>query len=431
MSLVHKIESCLPANWVEFWRFYKKYRLKQRQYSCKEKQLCQTDKPINVVFFAISASAWKYESVYRLMEQDSMFNPLVLICPVDNQGEEFKHKRMEECYTFFTSNGYKTMMAYDGATDTYIDAHDLHPDIIFYTNPYRYLIDDRYFIDKFSDVLTVYVDYTYETSNEKWPYSLPVQQLAWRWYVPTVAHQKMINMSNPIHLANTRVTGYTPYDSFVEYQTKHSHTQRPKTIIWAPHHSIFPSKYEYDVRWSTFLLNADMMLSLAQSHPEMHFIFRPHPLLKVALYKHSDWGKERTDAYYRLWETMPNTEFSSGDYVAQFCESDALIHDCGSFIAEYLYTRKPCLYVSNYMKQYIEENKLNQVGLDAWNAHYHAYSEGDIKSFIEDVVLNGQDSKKQDREDFFSKYLLPPNDISVAENIVKDIKESCLLCSRN
>ena len=83
---------------------------------------------------------------------------------------------MEECYKYFFENNYNVISTYDKEHDTYLDAHELKPDIIFYTNPYRYLIDDRYYIDKFDDVLTCYVDYSLEIMNERWAYSQPLQQ---------------------------------------------------------------------------------------------------------------------------------------------------------------------------------------------------------------------------------------------------------------
>lgn len=425
MSIVHKIESFLPTSWVDSWRLYKQYKKKQKQYARKIEQLRNVHRPIRVCFFALDASVWKYDSLYRLMAQDPLFEPMVLVCPIDNNGRENMLHKMEECYNFFLNKQYKVQRAYDKQRDTYIDAHDLHPDIIFYTNPYRYLIDDRYFIDKFTDALTGYVDYSFEITTEKWTYSLPIQQLVWRYYVPTQEHKHLYRWSNlPCILNNSCVAGYTPYDSFAEYVKKEHSLQGTKTIIWAPHHSIYPSQHEFDVRWSTFLLNADAMLHIAQSYPEIHFIFRPHPLLKVTLYKHPDWGKEKTDEYYRQWETLPNTEFSSGDYVAQFCESDALIHDCGSFLSEYLYTRKPCLYLSNYIEVYIRSNRLNKVGQAAWNAYYHAYTTDEIESFINDIVLNGNDTMESIRNNFYQTYLVPHDANLVADSICNDIKKA-------
>ena len=105
MSIVHKIESLLPTSWVESWRIYKKRNAKQKQYARKIEQLRTSNRPVKVLFFALESSAWKYESVYRLMEQDPLFEPLVLVCPIVNHGGEYRLKKMRECYLYFKSNG--------------------------------------------------------------------------------------------------------------------------------------------------------------------------------------------------------------------------------------------------------------------------------------------------------------------------------------
>ena len=82
-----------------------------------------------------------------------------------------------------------------------------------------------------------------------------------------------------------------------------------------------------------------------KSFPSRLIAFKPHPILKPKLYKHALWGKERTDAYYHCWETMENTQLEMSDYIDLFMTSDAMIFDSVSFMTEYLYTKKPALFL--------------------------------------------------------------------------------------
>jgi hypothetical protein len=54
----------------------------------------------------------------------------------------------------------------------------------------------------------------------------------------------------------------------------------------------------------------------------------------------------------------------------------------------------------------------------------------DITKFIDDVVLNNNDYKKESRFEFISRYLVPPNNKSASENIyhtvLKDISREDL-----
>ena len=63
-------------------------------------------------------------------------------------------------------------------------------------------------------------------------------------------------------------------------------------------------------------------------------------------YKHPDWGKVKADEYYELWRTMPNTLLADGTFTNLFEGSDAMVHDCGSFVVDYLYFGHPVMFVS-------------------------------------------------------------------------------------
>lgn len=399
--------------------------MKQKQYARKIEQLRNAHRPIRVCFFALDSSTWKCDSLYQQMERDSMYEPMVLVCPIDNQGRENMLQKMEEGYSYFIKKRYKVLKAYDAHNDSYLDAHDLQPDIIFYLNPYRYLIDDRYYIDKFDNVLTCYIDYSLEIMNEHWAYSQLLQQLVWKYLVPSNLHKKLVESCEYRFVKNVSVSGYPTYDLFIN-ELDGIKKNEFKTIVWAPHQSIFTptADDEISVRWSTFLLYADYMMSIIRKNKDIHFIFRPHPLLRTNLYNHPEWGKERTDQYYEELLSLPNVELSVGDYIEQFCKSDALIHDGGGFMAEYIYTQKPCLYLSNYIDDYIKKNRFNELGIAAWKAHYHAYDQKDIENFIEHIVLEGNDTMRSKRAEVLRTYLRPPQQGSVAENTINILKNA-------
>lgn len=94
-----------------------------------------------------------------------------------------------------------------------------------------------------------------------------------------------------------------------------------------------------------------------------------------------------------------------------------MIHDCGSFVVEYLYVDKPVLFMSNYDRG----SQCNEVGLKAFNAHYHGTTREDIQHFIDDVVIGGRDTMEKKRHQFYNDILVPPNGKSVAENIIGEI----------
>ena len=76
-----------------------------------------------------------------------------------------------------------------------------------------------------------------------------------------------------------------------------------------------------------------------------------------------------------------------------------------------------------FLSNVIEESEYNDMAIKMFNCHYKAFSKDDIINFIEDVVLNGNDTMKDQREEVYNKYLLPPNGVTAAENMLNEIKK--------
>ncbi len=119
---------------------------------------------------------------------------------------------------------------------------------------------------------------------------------------------------------------------------------------------------------------------------------------------------------------MENTQLETGEFVDLFMTSDAMIHDSGSFVVEYHYTQNPAMFVSKNMKPILES--ITDFGKKAHQIHYLGENEDDIRHFIDDVVLGGNDPMCPQREQFYHDYLLPPSGKSVAQNVVDDIIDS-------
>jgi CDP-glycerol glycerophosphotransferase (TagB/SpsB family) len=163
------------------------------------------------------------------------------------------------------------------------------------------------------------------------------------------------------------------------------------------------------------------MLAIAKKYQDTClFAFKPHPLLRDKLYRQSTWGVARTDTYFQQWEALPNTIIEEGAYSALFCHSDAMIHDSCSFIADYMYTNNPVMFLANDRK-YIEST-LNSYGLECFNLHYHGDSTNDIMNFIERIVIAGNDPLKTKRSSMVEETFAGAK-ISVAEKMKLEIDQ--------
>jgi len=373
---------------------------------------------IKCVFFATFDTSWKCDSVYREMLNSPYFEPLILICPVVNYGYENMLTRMHDCESLFISKKYKYIKAYDEISHKYVDVQkDIKPDIIFFTSPYQGLVDNRYFIDRFPNKLCCYVPYFYIGSNNAMFFDTYFHHLLWRFYIENEQLLNEYRHKSNKDFRNVRPVGYCAFDDF--YKRSH-YDSKVKTIIWAPHHGV-DNKIEF-IR-SSFMQFNSVFFELADEYQgRVHFVFRPHPLLKNNLYKHPDWGKEKTDSYYKEWELHTNCSIKEkGDYVELFNESDAMIHDCGSFMTEYLYFDKPCMFTVN---DEFSINNYFQSAVDAEHCYYQGNTIDEIRRFINDVVLNFKDTKAKDRNEFINKYIRDYRDVgrSIVNDIVVSLK---------
>ena len=359
---------------------------------------------IHVVFIAMSVAFWKYDELFKLMLQHKKFKPIVLLQPRITDLKETQNVHIEQMEKFFKERNFPYVK----------DFKSIKSDIVFYAQPYKNSVPECLRPYNLKDKLTCYVPYAFFISNYSWAYNSMLHKLAWKCFYPTELHK--INAKEICYNQgkNVEIVGYSLYDQFkTEVKTDPWRSKDKKRIIWAVHHSILNDDL---AECSTFLKYAEFMKTFAIENQNLEIAFKPHPHLKEHLYKHEDWGKEKTDAYFDFWKNSSNTFFAEGNYIDLFKTSDAMIHDCGSFTVEYLYVNKPILYIGN------ERDKiLCNFGKMAMEANY-TLNDFSIEEFIDTLHI---DKKNQVRTEFLQKYLIPPNNKTFSQNIL-DLLEGYL-----
>lgn len=377
---------------------------------------------IKVAFFLIHDSVWKYEGVYELMVKDSRFDPIVFVCPYIIYGKKNMIIEMNNSFDSFKKRGYNVVKTLNGNTGKWLDIKKvIKPDIVFFTNPHKLTLKE-YYIANFSSHLTCYAPYNFGNSHlfEEMHNQL-FHNCLWKLFSETDYHKHLSIKYATNKGINVITTGYPGTDVFLNknYPSKDIWKIKDKNIkriIWAPHHTI-DDNTDF-LSYSAFLLYEEFMKNLAEEYRgDIQIAFKPHPLLKNKLYDHKDWGKHRTDSYYNFWDTIENGQLNEGEYIDLFFNSDAMIHDSGSFLTEYLYLNKPVLHTNRDEK--IKE-RMNLFGVESFNRHYHAKNQNDILIFV-DNLLKGIDEKKQERELFLEEKLMPPGKITASENIYNEI----------
>lgn len=378
-----------------------------------------------VLFIASMLSMWRYQGIVDLLRRDGRFDVRIIICPfatIANASD--RNSQVMALKSYFNSRGWPNVPSVTDEgfdLDTWFAGFD--PDLIFYSQHYPDIYNNILEYRRNRHRLWGYVPYGLITMKNRIVYDSEFQWLAWRLYDATQLHRHTARNITRNFGRNVRVVGEPHADEYLgtrgadPWRSIGDGKQR-KRIIWSPHFSI---EHDSPLQRASFLWLYDAMPELARRYSDtVQFAFKPHPRLYDTLC--CCWGKERTDRYYRMWAEMPNTQLETGEFVELFMHSDGMIHDCGSFTGEYLFARKPVMFMSRRFEAVRED--ADDFGLRCLDLHYVGKSPADAEMFIKDIVLAGDDRMKYGRDEFFNNYLLPPNGMTMAENVYRDLVKS-------
>ena len=399
----------------------------------KQKKIIRSIKnksKIKVAFQLIHASAWKCDVLYELLIKDPHFDPFVVICPHFPCSEHEREKEYQRCIDLCVDKNYQYVITRRNGTYLSLEAlfHGDHPDVVFIQNAWERTLP-QYQISAWSQSLVCYIPYFFTLNILfKSNYSKLFHSLLWVYFVESDWHRNQSIKYSRFNMNNAVALGYPGLDRFLlpketkkdSWPDSTAHVTAKKRVIYAPHHTISTS--DAGLAYSTFEKFGLTIQSKARELKEQFsFVFKPHPLLFDKLCDHPEWGKERAQRYWDDWESISGTPVVEGDYTDLFHDSDCLVHDCNSFLAEYLATGKPCLFLMN--DEHIPE-RINEFGGHLLSAHYKAFVEDDIWGFLESVLLNKSDPMSDERRSARENYLTPPNGKSASENIAEFLTES-------
>lgn len=349
-------------------------------------------KKIKICFLVFLDTTWGTDSLYKKLENDDRFDVSISLLPIydlqtnrrvekyyRNKGfkvRKYDEKRKDDDIFFFSTLYNLKSLAYRDAKNQCLSSLNIW---IPYT----------FWFDKVSDKL-------FETENAL---------CCWKVYCPSIIHQKIGRKICDIGIINMIYSGYPKMDNFYKSEEKKVkwkfENSEAKKIIYAPGYYFM----EEENNFSTFEMNYIEIYKYAKEHPqETSWVIRPHPILGTTLVNAKIFSDiSDYNNYLDMWRKLPNAEVSiGGDYQELFSTSDGLILDSISFVSGYQYVNKPLLFLKRKEQMDINlygKRLIEVVYQTQGNCHEQIYH------FIEDVIINGNDSLKQKREEFFEQYL--------------------------
>lgn len=411
---------------------------------CNIRKKLITNEKIKVAFMPISAAEWPAEYIYRRLEADDRFEPEIVPVPLIGRDKKERGKTYLQTYDFFEKGNYNVKRVYDNQNEEIIAWEDIGglPDIVVHVTPWYLNMAKNYQLGRFPlHVLNVYISYGLTVGNsqegtysEECMYNKEFMNIMWKVYTETKKDYAGFKKYQALKAKNVINSGYIKMDYFLE---KHDYSDEKLRNMWSvpeetdihsykkilitPHFSVGDTNV---LSFSTFDKNMYFYIYLAKKYKDsVSFIFKPHPNLRNCLVNNGYMKSiDEYEAYLDEFRKMPNASVcEEGDYLALFDTSDGIINDSISFVGEYMYVDKPMLFLER------PEQRFNELGEALIKAHYKVggYDYMGIDSFVNDVVINGNDYMKQEREAVFLEELdyYSENGIKASEYVYKDITD--------
>lgn len=373
-------------------------------------QMRTSGKKIKVGFLVYSSAEWQCEKIYRLMDADPLFDPWIVLCGYGHGNDDFVRQTYIRTCSFFRKAGtYR--IEYMGYCNRRIKGKRIDDyDILFYITPFEGLCPAEINLpNRMITQIAIHVPYGAYLMNKRDTryggnfFDWTVFELSWKFFAENAIIADIKARDSRLGDYNVSVSGLPKMDDLLDHSFfcradlwKNEEDAKVK-LIWAPHFNQQPGMN------GTFRSNYRWFLEYAKNQREISWIVRPHPRMMAGMLESGIFQTEKEyQAYMSEWDSLPNARvIEMGPYFDIFDTSTAMIHDCGSFIVEYMYTDKPQL-----LLRPDKPRAMNEVGETIIDRIYSV--RGDdfvaIERFIEHLK-NGKDPKKKERRNLFEKFL--------------------------
>lgn len=388
---------------------YGQDKILEENYKQVLKRLKTKKTKIKAVFLVSENQKWNWQSVYDDMVKSSDFEPLVLITNIylkKKNDIRLSQTTIQDNYNFFKNRNMNVEYAFDLNANSYIPLSKFKPDIVFYQQPWN--IHPSQSIVKVSEyALTCYVPYGIPVCDIGSEYDINFYRIVWSYFEINQNMYNFLENKDKTLVKNHIVCGHPKLDIYFN-----ENNNNENYIIYAPHHSFFPSH----LNLATFKWNGEYILQYAKEHPELKFVFKPHPWFKVTLIKRHIMTPEQADKYYNEWKKI-GIYCDSADYFDIFKKSKLLITDCASFLVEYFPSKHPVIHLRNkFSPRFLPMLKI------ITDSYYKANNLAQLKVLFRQLLEENKDPLHEKRLETIDKMKLLEKKSS--QRILNYIRES-------
>lgn len=368
---------------------------------------------IRVAFVSYNSGTWGCDRLFQLYMKDERYDPYIVLIGYQDGTKETIRNMYKYSKEFFLQKGYPLLLAYEqGTRKSNMTWSDLGAfDFIFWGTGYESVLPRSLYIRNCPlSSICINVPYGFNLTKQGGEYRIILNQLNVKlcWMVVGLFEQDRLDYAEACDIGNGHVinSGYPKMDALFEknersidiWKVKSGSCSDVAKIVYAPHHTIG----EGNKCVGTLLYNEEAIYQYAKAHPDTtSWIVRPHQQLCRSMIKQRIVSSVKEYyQYFERWNRLENAKvIFEGTYLDAFKTSDALIHDCISFQAEYLYTKQPQLFLVRNIDSL--DNSSRRILKAIYTCDGKDIS--GIYEFIDRVVLKKDDYKKEQRIKLFEK----------------------------
>ena len=359
---------------------------------------------LKAVFYVYDSCKWKCQTIYDEMRKHPRFEPLVIVTKnaaenIDNPSYQ-SEKEVMATFDFFKNKGMNVELGYDFKKNKHIPFKNFEPDIIIYQHPwYVETSQGPVVCSKFA--LTAYVPYDIATTTLELEYNLRFYQYVENYYLINEALKEFYAPLMDNKGINLKAVGSPSLDVIKSVNSDKNY------IIYAPHWTI---NHEKTIAYSTFKETGKFILDYAQKHPELNWVFKPHPMLKKSILDNDFMIEAEVNEYYLAWEKLGKVCYD-GEYFELFNHSRLMITDCCTFLMEYFATGKPLIRLVSEDCGEFNVNTKNII-----NYFYNVKTIKELEEKLDKILIEQIDELKDIREKASGQYKQ-----NATENIINDL----------
>lgn len=372
---------------------------------------------IKIGFLVNERSKWGCQSLFEDLTRVECFKTNIYLSLLNRYSDyEAKKQAYLAEREYFMGVDKNLVDLYDWESDRELPLEDIDADILFFQQPWGMLDFPSRLVGQ---ALCAYIHYGFPLlANNNMRFNIgSFHPYIWRYFEQTEDH-KMIHLKHdPLACKKMIVTGYPKLDVYLIGDREVScglwKSSGEKRVIYAPHHSVGKDS----IGISTFAWSGYEILDLARGQAALQWVYKPHPKLSYSAVKSKTMSKKEYHQYLQAWSELPNAAvYDSGSYFDIFRSSEALITDCSSFLAEYLPSGNPIIWLASE-----EHIGFNPFGDRLAECYYRVANIKELKEKVQSVIIEGNDVLKEKRAAAIN-CLFPAGGKTAAGEIVKYLK---------